>query len=232
MNTAIQGSVDTHPDDLEAVPGAVRGLWAIGSDTLLAGVLDELDYGVMLLNESGALIHANDAARSLLDRAEVFVLDGARPVPSDHNQRRRWRALLAACAGNERRLDIFVSSRSSLSVAVVPIAPALSSAGSATVLATFGRQRTCEPISLNAFARAHRLSATETRVLASLASGLSPSHIALEHGVSISTVRTQIKQVLAKTAGGSIRELLNQMSRLAPMRERVRRGSAAACRHG
>ena len=88
------------------------------------------------------------------------------------------------------------------------------------MLATFGRQRSCEPISLNAFARAFGLSATETRVLASLAAGRVPAEIAEAHQVAISTVRTQIKQVLSKTSYGTIRDVIAQTSRLAPMRSK------------
>lgn len=220
MDISIATPIDRHPIS------HVAGARTIGADSLLAGVLDELDYGVMLLNAAGGLVHANDAACMLLERADVFSLVDAYPLPTDANQRRRWRALLEACAGKERRMDIFVSSRASLSVAVVPIAAASGIAEPATMLATFGRQRTCEPISLNAFARAHRLSATETRVLASLAAGHSPTRIADEHSVAISTVRTQIKQILAKTGGESIRDLLRQTSTLAPMRSKPLRALA------
>lgn len=186
--------------------------------SLLVGVLDELDYGVILLDEQGRMILGNDAAHALLERATVFALVDGRPLPLDVGQRRRWRALLDGCSANERRLDLFVCAAETLSVAMVPMSAALASRCGATRIATFGRQRTCEPISLNSFARAYGLSATETKVLASLSAGQAPTDIAIEHRVSISTVRTQIKQVLAKTASGNMREVLSQMSRLAPVR--------------
>lgn len=214
MNTSEEW-IRSRPDGMAVVANR------IAEGELLAGVLDELDYGVMLLTAGGALIHANDAARALLARGDLFCLREGRPMPADANQCRRWRALLDACAGNRRALELFVTSRETLSVAVVSVGQAHQSCGSPTVLATFGRQRTCEPISLNAFARASRLSATETKVLASLAASRSPSEIASEHSVSISTIRTQIKQVLAKTGSRSIRDLLGQMSRLAPMRAKT-----------
>ncbi|MBP8307816.1 MAG: helix-turn-helix transcriptional regulator [Burkholderiaceae bacterium] len=197
-------------------PEATRSI----NDALLAGVLDELDYGVMLLADDGRLLLANEVARALLRRGVLFSLVEGKPMPADVNQRRRWRALLDACASNERKLDLFVSRTETLSVALVPLAVASATGANASMLATFGRQRSCEPISLNAFARAFGLSATETRVLASLAAGRVPAEIAEAHQVAISTVRTQIKQVLSKTSYGTIRDVIAQTSRLAPMRSK------------
>jgi DNA-binding CsgD family transcriptional regulator len=48
-------------------------------------------------------------------------------------------------------------------------------------------------------ARVLALSPTESRLTAALCAGLSVNEYAARHGVSISTARTQLKQVLAKT---------------------------------
>ena len=72
-------------------------------------------------------------------------------------------------------------------------------------------------IQFAAFAREHQLTAAEQQVLQSLCAGLQPQEIAQRHGVAISTVRTQIASVRAKTATESIRDLVAMVAQLPPM---------------
>jgi DNA-binding CsgD family transcriptional regulator len=189
---------------------------------LLVSIIDELDYGVMLLENDARLVVSNDSAQEVVRNRRVFTFRDGCLRCIDAEPDRRWRAMLAACDRHGRSLDMFGQGADLLSVAVTPLDRLLSHEQSGRILVTFGRHRNCEPISLRAFARARGLTGAEVSVLEALAAGATPNQIAVDHGVAISTVRTQVRQILGKTGCAGIRDLLWQISRLAPLRPAVR----------
>jgi DNA-binding CsgD family transcriptional regulator len=72
------------------------------------------------------------------------------------------------------------------------------------------------------------LTPAETRVLELLCAGVRPTEIAGRAGVAVSTVRTQIGSIRAKTGAASIRELVRQVAVLPPLVGALRNGFAAA----
>jgi DNA-binding CsgD family transcriptional regulator len=72
-------------------------------------------------------------------------------------------------------------------------------------------------LSAHWFARSHGLTPAETRVLAALCDGLAPSVIAQAQSVAMSTVRSQIGAIRAKTGAPSIRALVRQIAVLPPL---------------
>lgn len=208
-----------------AQSGMRAGLAAMGSpppaDVLdrcmpwFAAVLDEIDYGLVLLDANAQVVHLNQAARVELD-------DG-------HPLQRRGRAIRARRAQDEPALaDAFDAARRGLrrmlalgdakhpvNVAVVPVVGP-GGVGSATLL-MLSKREVCETLSVQGFARCHRLTGAETRVLVELCRGTPPGEIASELGVAVSTVRTQIGNVRLKTGAASIRALVRQMAVLPPL---------------
>jgi DNA-binding CsgD family transcriptional regulator len=91
----------------------------------------------------------------------------------------------------------------------------------------FGKRRVCEQLSVHGFARAHGLTAAETRVLEALCNGAKPNEIADRQGVLISTVRTQIGSIRAKTGAQSIPDLVRQVAVLPPLVGTLRAAAAA-----
>ena len=67
------------------------------------------------------------------------------------------------------------------------------------------------------FARSCGLTAAEDQVLQALCGGVAPRDIAREHSVAVSTVRTQLASIRAKTHSGSLRELMRRMAHLPPI---------------
>ena len=57
-----------------------------------------------------------------------------------------------------------------------------------------------------------------------LCSGVRPTEVARQQGVAVSTVRTQIGSIRAKTGAGSISELVRQVAVLPPMVGALRGG--------
>lgn len=178
---------------------------------LLARALDEVDYGIVLLDASGLVLHLNHHARQWLDHGDVLQVLGRqlracdpRDVALLHDAvhsaaTRGLRRLLALGRGEARRV-----------AALVPVEPGVA----ALVL---GKSHVCEDLSLQCFARSHALTAAETRVLVALGLGARPAQIAAEQGVKLSTVRTQIGAIREKTGADSINDLLRLVAALPPM---------------
>jgi DNA-binding CsgD family transcriptional regulator len=181
-----------------------------------ARMLDEVDYGMLLVADDSVVLHANHVARAELDHEHPLQLLGAElrvRRPQDVAPLRE--ALVAARERRLRRLLSLGQGEQRISVAVVPLPAA--PGDEALTLLVFGKRRMCEALSAHWFAREHGLTSAESRVLAALCEGVQPVNIAAAQGVAISTVRSQIGAIRAKTGAPSIRALVRQIAVLPPL---------------
>lgn len=194
---------------------------------LLTLMLDEIDYGLLLLGEGGRVLHANHAARASLNAQHPLYLLG-------HELRTRLTkdaaplhlALQAAVQRGLRKLLTVGEGEQRAGIAIVPLAApagADSEPNAPATLVVLGRREVCGNLSVQGFAREHHLSQCEEQVLAALCEGRRPNDIAGRHGVKIATVRTQIANIRAKTGSDSIRDLVQRVSVLPPMVGTLRR---------
>jgi DNA-binding CsgD family transcriptional regulator len=183
----------------------------------LDAVLDELDYGLLLLGGDARVLRANHAARTeLAGEHPLCMADGrigardpaAAPLLAD--------AIAGAARRGLRRLLVLDDEAGRVNVSVVPL-PAPADERRRAVLLVLGKRRVCETLSVQWFARSHGLTLAETQVLEALCGGDGPAQIASRHGVALSTVRTQIGSVRAKTGAASIRALVGQVAVLPPL---------------
>ena len=208
---------------------ADRGTAASASAAQWFGpMLDEIDYGMLLLSDRLEVLHANHVARSELDERHPLRLVGselrARHLP---DQAALHEAMQSAGRRGLRRLLTVGVSPQVLNVAVVPLA-ASEIGRAAAMLVMLGKRVVCGELGVQWFARNHALTQAETRVLAALCDGREPSDIACAQGISLHTVRTQISSVRAKTGTSTIRELIRQVSMLPPLVS-VLRNATRAC---
>jgi hypothetical protein len=163
----------------------------------LAQMLDEIDYGMLLVADDGTVLHANHVARAELDGDHPLQMLGQQlrtRQPQDVAPLNE--ALRAARERGLRRLVRLGDAAQSVSVAVVPLsAPA---GEEALTLLVFGKRRVCEALSAHWFAREHGLTPAEARVLAALCDGTPPRQIASALGVALSTTRSSSRK--ARTA--------------------------------
>ena len=188
----------------------------------LAGALDELDYGIVVLFEGASIVHINDAAQVELDELHPLQRVGnelrarlARDVAPLHE------AVTAAATRGMRKLLTVGDESHRTSVSVVPLESA--DDGPRAVLIVLGKREMCESLSVQGFARFHHLTGAEVRVLKELCNGVPPAQIAALLGVAISTVRSQIGSMRAKTGAESIRALVRQVAVLPPVKGVLRR---------
>ena len=190
----------------------------------LAATLDEIDYGVLLLSDTGRAIHINHAACDELDGSHPLHLVGRElhaRRPQDVGPLHA--ALQAAAQRGLRKLLTLGDGAQRVSASVVPITRAGADGVAATLL-LLGKRRVCGELAAQGFARAHGLTGAETRVLTALCNGIPPGEVAEQLGVAISTVRTQIGNIRVKTGAQSIRDLVRQVAVLPPMMGVLRSG--------
>ncbi|MFP8835665.1 helix-turn-helix transcriptional regulator [Hydrogenophaga sp. XSHU_21] len=186
------------------------------SEAHLLRVFDEIDYGMLLLDAQGRILHANHLARHELAQRRILracsgSLMGNTPEHSDRIQQ----ALDAAVRG-QRRLVLMREGDRDLSMAFTPLSHPLED-DAPTVLVVLSRQNVCDNLAVRMFARALGLSPTEELVLLALCRGLDIHEIAAENGVAVSTVRSQIKTLREKAGASSIRRLLQRINSLPPV---------------
>lgn len=199
---------------------------AFGGIAILAHVLDEIDYGVFLVDRTGRVLQANHAALAACgDRGALRLRDGVLAACSEGDRRSLDDALRRAADGSRSLLTL--AGPQAVTVAVVPLDAGVIGASDPLALLVLGKRRVCEPLTMELFARAHRLTPAETNVLTALCVGLSPATIAGRGGVTIETIRTQIKSVRAKTGTSSILDLIERVAALPPLVSKLRGADCA-----
>jgi DNA-binding CsgD family transcriptional regulator len=208
---------------------------------LLRLTLNQVDYGLVVVNvASRAVQYANalghDALEGVADHfgnkpydTGLQRLQGcvAARRPADAEQLRH--TLERTRAGVRGLLSLGIGSQT-CAVAVVPLGapvdrcePTFADYGSMPdapachALLVFAKQQLCDSSTVALFARERGLTSAEGQVLAQVCRGLRPSEIADHHGVQISTVRTQLRNIRQKTCCDTIGEVIQKVSVLPPM---------------
>ena len=187
----------------------------------LMRMLDEIDYGMLLVGPDAQVIYLNHAARLELDAAHPLQLLGSALRAQQPQDVAPLFDALAAAQRGLRKLVTLGNGEHRVSVSIVPLPAGAGGlregeAGPATLL-VMGKRQVCEQLSVRGFARSVNLTPAETRVLELLCNGVRPSQVARVQSVAISTVRTQIGSIRAKTGAASISELVRQLAVLPPL---------------
>jgi DNA-binding CsgD family transcriptional regulator len=177
----------------------------------MAMMLDEVDYGMLLLGDDAELLHVNHAARRELDGEHPLqVLGRQLRARQPQDVARLHDALAGAAQRGLRRLVALGEGDERVNLSVIPLGPH-------ATLVMLGRRELSQRLSVQCYARERHLTPAETRVLEGLCEGLAPREIAELHRVGLATVRTQIGSIRAKTAAENIRALVRQVAVLPPM---------------
>jgi DNA-binding CsgD family transcriptional regulator len=182
----------------------------------LSRMLDVVDYGMLVITGGARLVYINQVARAELDDDHPFQLVGRDLRVRHMDDLAAWQNALSRTLrrGVQSLLTIGAAHGLGISVSLIPMAePAVEPAA----LIIFGRRRVCEDLSIEAYARQHDLTTAEARVLKLLSAGYRPNDIALVLGVRLSTVRTQIGSIRAKTCSRDIGQVLHRVARLPPL---------------
>lgn len=193
-------------------PGARPGL----TQQHLMRVFDEIDYGMLIIDAQGRILHANHLARHELANGRIIMSYGNSLLGSSAEFTSQIQQAMESSFRGQRKLLMLEAGERELSLAFTPLSHPLE-ADSPSVLVLLSRQSTCDNLAVRMFARSLNLSPSEESVLMGLCRGLQITEIAQQHGVAESTVRSQIKTLREKAGAPSIRRLLHRVNSLPPV---------------
>ena len=206
-------------DILADQPISGSALHADGEQSLgtgLAQLVDELAHGVIVTALDGKLLHANQAARHELARKRVLATQhSVLHALSSENTKVLQEALSKIAAGKRSLIQLKAPQGPTLTLAALPLKTHEGRPPRAAFL--FARVAVCDSLMLGFFARSHGLTATEEHVLGILSEGFSAPEIAAQMGVAVSTARSHIRSLCAKTRSSGVRELVTRIAVLPPV---------------
>lgn len=207
METTIEG-FRSKP----VLPGLAEG--AAGGWSLF---MDQLAHGVLLASVKGHLIHANQAARHELARKRVLSLTDGQVHTTDAAQAKVLsQALAKAETGRRSLIALRAPARVRIGIAIVPLRGERPQSPPQIAL-VFSRASVCDAVMLCFFSRTHGLTPSEEQVLGILCQGYSAPEIARQLQVAVSTVRSHVRSMCAKTQCHGVRALVNLVAVLPPI---------------
>jgi len=201
-------------------------------DDRFAFLLDQIDYGMLVLAGDHSVRYANHAAREALAGEHPLSLHGDELRARVSAEAGALRKALDSARRGLRSLLVFGSGGRSVGVAVVPLHEDLARCSGGQrepeMLLVLGKTAFGGDMAVDWYARLHGLTATETAVLNLLCSGALPTEIARLQGVALSTIRTQIGSIRAKTGARTIAAVQRKVAALPPMVSALHRSHAPA----
>ena len=192
---------------------AVRAMPSSSSDPLLQ-LVATMRMGAILVARDGRVAYLNDAGRESLDAGIGLSLYGDQVVVAAPDIRRKLNAaLLAACRPPFVDGAVLLSSTSEatgakplrvLSMERIGGFARRSDEGLALLCVGSARQRSPEAAMLS---QLFGLTGAESALMAAIASGERLSQCASRRGVSLATVRAQLRNVFVKTGAGTQADL-------------------------
>ena len=191
---------------------------------ILENILEEIDYGVIVIRSSGSLLLANQLAKAELEAS--LCIRNHNDKLSAHSAKNMLaieHAILDAKNGLRRLVQIS-SSSGNLTLSFAPldgIHDCPQSPGeipAQLVLVLIGKHTACNPATLTGFGQIHGLTRAEQRLLPAICQGASIKEMAKHHRVSVCTVRVHLRSIRSKTGSASLRPLMLQMTTLPPLR--------------
>jgi DNA-binding CsgD family transcriptional regulator len=193
-----------------------------GAGSGLALLMDELAHGVVVTSLENQVLHANQAARNELARRRVLgvrhhQLHGCTPEDGKTLQE----AVTKVAQGKRSLITLSSVDGFSLTMAVLPLKGDEPSDRLRAAF-MFSRASVCESLMLCFFARSYGLTVTEEHVLGILCQGYSAPQVAAQLKVAVSTVRSHVRSLCAKTRSSGVRELVNRVAVLPPVAPTLR----------
>jgi DNA-binding CsgD family transcriptional regulator len=186
-----------------------------GDASMSCAALDALPRAVVIVDETATIRYINRAANTLLDHAEdVFIRSSRLTLPDPHLARQLTQRIKKACQPTPATdpvplYTVDSNGRPSVEFHIVPLDPALAAGvASAQPMAMILLRRPFQRANwAGAATRPYSLSQAEIGVAASMVEGLTPAEYASRSGVKVSTVRSQIKSIMAKTGTRRMSEI-------------------------
>jgi DNA-binding CsgD family transcriptional regulator len=181
----------------------------------LALLMDELVHGVLIATVGGRLLHANQAAQHELGRGRVLAARrGVLHTCTPEDGKVLQDTLAKVAEGKRSLIELTAAGGAVVRLAVLPLK---AETGPPNAALLFARESVCDALMLRFFAQSHALTATEEHVLGILCQGFSAPQIAAQMAVAVSTIRSHVRSLCAKTHSSGVRQLVNRVAVLPPV---------------
>jgi DNA-binding CsgD family transcriptional regulator/PAS domain-containing protein len=188
--------------------------------------VDRLPIGLVVVDASGRILSTNATAKAILVRADGLIQTNGRIGACQHLEAKSLLRCIdeIACgvgsAGRDGGTALRVTRRSGEAGYILLLSPlgepreTAGVAGETRVLVLIEDLATAAPRIGDHLKCIFEFTAAEATVAAGLAEGRTPRDIAEKRGVRLSTVRTQLKAILAKTGVSRQADLVRLIARL------------------
>ncbi len=203
---------------MSATPGAAAARPPADLVPALVRMADALAWPLVLVDEQGALHHANHSGRTVLARGQPLRLDAQQRLqPASPSHRADFcLALQAAAAGQVRELR-WPGKPGGTSATLRPLAPL--PGRSVLLLLDLKPDFLAAPVrrpDVVAYGQAHGLSAAQQQLLQTLADGRRVAQMAGDLRLPPSTLRSRLVTLRCKTGHRSLGDLLRTLWALPP----------------
>lgn len=185
---------------------------------VLLGMLDEIDYGLMVVGADRQILLANQLARLELGGERCVRRRQDKLAASSARHGAKLEAALESVRRGQRSLVTLGGSDGELALSFVPLSSSAQTADAPLALVMLGKRDACEALTLQHYGQLHGLTGAEQALLPAIIRGLSVEAIAQQQCVALSTVRTQLGSIREKTGATSLRMLMARLTSLPPIR--------------
>ena len=176
-------------------------------------MLEEADYGLLLISPQGVPLHGNQLAYALLEQAHIKLDQQRLLMPSRSLQSRFDTALANAAAPSGQSATLLFPGPSPIALILRPTYPDMPSGFAPTQTLTLILRGAQSPTRLPGSVAQHfQLTPAEFKLCEALVGGASLKRCAQNWGRSYDTLRSQLKSILAKTETHRQAELITLIS--------------------
>ncbi len=185
------------------------------SDGIALALADQLECALLACDSECRLLHANRAGHRAMASGQMLTLVGGRIHCALTSQGEWFDAVRDAAVHRRCRLLWIGKPGASTMVVAMPIVIERFRMPMAVI--SLGRRSACSRLGMELLAARYQLTFAERRVFDALLNNASPREIAAAHGVTVTTIRTQIQAVRDKLGVRTTGALLLRAAELPPV---------------
>jgi DNA-binding CsgD family transcriptional regulator len=177
-------------------PGSAD-LAPVNPEQAAQATLRMLSIGCIILDAQGRVVHdgcGEEAKRS----GPLRVIQGKLSLPREAD-RAALRKAVADAVSDRQRLSIVPLANEAGQVSLVAVTPLRQPGGARMALVLFDTRQTDHGALRLHFFKAHALTRSESLIACEVLNGKTPTEMAQSTGLSLATVRSYLKQIMAKT---------------------------------
>lgn len=228
-----QSAQESYPDFVRGAPKLNGGASIVResaagplSSPLMLAFLNESQHGLVVVDRKMTVLACNQIADAYFTLCGEPIAVGHRFIDIQSPQVSRLVASVKQAHEGFRSMVLLCKEHHEVSIAVSPFTLEFARSndvasrleGQRVALLTTQRTQLCDALSVRCYGQLLGLTDSELKVLLQLVDGQDPSTAAANLALSVTTIRSHIKSILAKSDASCIRSLLLRIAKLPPLK--------------